>query len=138
MLAIATHGARVGGRADDAVLMLADGDGEDGILTAEEVRAFRFRADLVILSACDSGAERLVDAFIEAGGDHVLALRWPALSDVARRISTEVVAMIQGDAGLDHDRALWQAVDRLIRDGASSHLGHPMIWAPFVLTAARS
>jgi CHAT domain-containing protein len=138
VLALATHGARLSGEQDGAVLMLTEGDGEDGLLTADDVRALRFRADLVILSACDSGAETLVDAFIEAGGDQVLALRWPVLSEVARRISTTLVAMTQTDTALDHDIALWRAVNRLIDGGNSSHFGHPMIWAPFVLTTATS
>jgi CHAT domain-containing protein len=136
VLALATHGTKVSDQTGDAVLMLSHGNGEDGLLTAEEVRALRFRADLVILSACDSGAETLVDAFIEAGGDQVLALRWPVLSDVARQVSSTVVAMTQNDADLPHDLALWQALDQLISGGASPHLGHPVIWAPFVLTTA--
>ena len=136
VLALATHGARVNSDNDDAVLMLAGGDGEDGLLTADDVRALRFRADLVILSACDSGAETLVDAFIEAGGDQVLALRWPVLSGVARQVSSTVVAMTQTNASLTHDIALWRAIDRLIDGGTSSHFSHPIVWAPFVLTTA--
>ncbi len=136
VLAIATHGFGAEEAEDDAFLMLTHGDGEDGILTATEVRTLRFRADLVILSACNSGAEALVDAFIEAGGEHILALRWPVLSDVARQISTSVVDMTQRDMSLPHDLALWQAVDQLIDSGTSPHHGHPMVWAPFVLTTA--
>lgn len=135
VLALATHGVRVSGKKDEAVLMLSQGDGEDGYLTAEEVRGLRFRADLVVLSACDSGAETLVDAFIEAGGEQVLALRWPVLSDVARQVSSTVVAMTQNDANLPHDLALWRTLEHLI-SGASPHLDHPMFWAPFVLTTA--
>ncbi len=136
VLSLATHGFGAGNEGDDAFLLLTHGDGEDGILTAAEVRALRFRADLVILSACNSGAEPLVDAFIEAGGDHVLALRWPVLSNVARQVSTSLVDMTQRDKNLPHDRALWQALDQLIDGGTSLHHGHPMVWAPFVLTAA--
>ncbi len=135
VLALATHGTRVSGRKDDAVLMLSEGDGEDGYLTAEEVRTLRFRADLVILSACDSGAETLVNAFIEAGGEQVLALRWPVLSHVARQVSSDVVAMTQNDVALPHDVALWRTLDQMM-SGASPQLGHPMFWAPFVLTSA--
>lgn len=136
VLAVATHGFRANGAEDDAVLMLSHGDGEDGILTAAEVRALRFRADLVILSACNSGARTLVEAFIEAGGEQVLAMRWPVLSDVARQISTSIVDLTQRDADLPHDLALWRSVDQLINGGTSPHHGHPMVWAPFVLTAA--
>lgn len=135
VLALATHGTRVSGGKDDAVLMLSEGDGEDGYLTAEEVRTLRFRADLVILSACDSGAETLVNAFIEAGGEQVLALRWPVLSDVARQVSSAIVAMTQNNVALPHDVALWRTLDQMM-SGASPQLGHPMFWAPFVLTSA--
>ncbi len=136
VLALATHGVPIAGQKSDAILMLSEGDGDDGLLTAEEVQALRFRADLVILSACDSGAETLVRAFIEAGGDQVLALRWPVLSNVARQISTNVVGMTQSDLDLPFDVALWQAVEKLIDSGTSPHYAHPMIWAPFVLTTA--
>ena len=135
VLALATHGTRVSGDTNDAVLMLSEGDGEDGYLTAEEVRTLRFRADLVILSACDSGAETLVNAFIEAGGEQVLALRWPVLSDVARQVSSAVVAMTQNNVALPHDVALWRTLNQVI-SGASPQLSHPMFWAPFVLTSA--
>ena len=136
VLALATHGIKVRGEQDDAALILSEGAGEDGFLTTDDVRAMRFRADLVILSACDSAALPLVKAFIEAGGQRVLALRWPVLSDVARQISANLVAMTQHDTDLPHDVALQLAVNQLIEGGTSSHYNHPMIWAPFVLTAA--
>lgn len=136
VLALATHGFGATDSEDGASLMLTHGDGEDGRLTAAEVQRLSFRADLVILSACSSGAGALVDAFVEAGGEHVMALRWPVLSDVARLVSTNLVNMTQRDAGLSHDLALSQAIDQLIDGGTSPHHGHPMVWAPFVLTTA--
>ena len=59
--------------------------GDDGLLQIREIRNLNLRADLVTLSACDSGigraegiqgVESLVDAFQFAGARSVLATRW--------------------------------------------------------------
>ena len=63
---------------------------EDGVLQAREIRSLRLNADLVTLSACDTGAGRLQGeegiaslerAFLYAGARSVLASLWTA-SDV--------------------------------------------------------
>ncbi|MFQ5777451.1 MAG: CHAT domain-containing protein [Terriglobia bacterium] len=65
--------------------------GEDGLLQAREISALRLNADLVILSACDTGAGRLqgaegianlVRSFLFAGARSVLASLWSA-DDIA-------------------------------------------------------
>ena len=58
---------------------------EDGLWQAREIRATKFRADLVVLSACETGTGRLVGeegimnlarAFLAAGAKSVVASQW--------------------------------------------------------------
>ncbi|HEU4629380.1 MAG TPA: CHAT domain-containing protein [Gemmatimonadaceae bacterium] len=66
-------------------IALAEGDGEDGFLTAGEIAALRLDADLVVLSACRTaggvvvdgeGVQGLTSALLEAGAHAVVATRW--------------------------------------------------------------
>jgi CHAT domain-containing protein/predicted negative regulator of RcsB-dependent stress response len=70
-----------------AALLLREGEGEDGVLQAREVLALRLRADIVTLSACDTGsgvvheqegAASLVRPFLAAGARSVVASLWAA------------------------------------------------------------
>ncbi|MEP0848122.1 MAG: CHAT domain-containing protein [Phycisphaerae bacterium] len=70
-----------------AALLLRDGSGEDGILQAREILGLRLRADLVTLSACDTGSgivheqegvASLVRPFLAAGARSVVANLWAA------------------------------------------------------------
>jgi CHAT domain-containing protein len=75
-------------------LLLAPGNGEDGIVRPEELSALSLDADLVVLSACetalsgghagDEGLRGLVAPLIEAGARGVAATLW-AVDDEAQR-----------------------------------------------------
>jgi CHAT domain-containing protein len=68
------------------LLLAPDGQGrEDGLLQAREIRNLPLRAELVTLSACDTGVgnvegeegvANLVKAFLFAGAKSVLASMW--------------------------------------------------------------
>ena len=57
---------------------------DDGLLQVREIRGLRLNADLVTLSACDTGVgpvgeegvENIVNAFIEAGAQSVVSTLW--------------------------------------------------------------
>ena len=76
-------------------LLLAPGNGEDGIVRPEELSALSLDADLVVLSACatavsgghagDEGLRGLVAPLIEAGARGVAATLW-AVDDQAQRV----------------------------------------------------
>ena len=68
-----------------SALALTPGDGEDGLLTATEILRLEVAADLVVLSACQTGRGRFVRgegvlslarAFMHAGAPRVLVSLW--------------------------------------------------------------
>lgn len=70
-----------------SALVVQPGGGEDGLLQAREILAFRLGADLVTLSACDTGSgalhgqdgvSSLVRPFLAAGARSVVANLWAA------------------------------------------------------------
>jgi tetratricopeptide (TPR) repeat protein len=118
------------------VLSLAgDQHGEDGFLTLGEVTGLRLNADLVVLSACQTGQGRLYNAegvsglaraFLYAGSRGVLCSLW--------RVDDEATAGLMTDiyAGLKEKKpaadALRDAQLKMITDGQP-----PLYWAPFIL-----
>jgi CHAT domain-containing protein len=121
----------------------------DGLLTVAEVFGLELRADLVTLSACDTGLGRvsgegvvgLSRAFIYAGAASVLVSLWPVADTVAdvemERFYRELIQTRRNKAV-----ALASAqrhVIALLRDGrivsASGRTltDDPLLWAPFVL-----
>jgi CHAT domain-containing protein len=69
---------------DRSALLFAPSNGDDGHLAARDIRQLRLNADLVTLSACEtgvgpvgvSGIESLDAAFIEAGASSVVSTLW--------------------------------------------------------------
>jgi tetratricopeptide (TPR) repeat protein/CHAT domain-containing protein len=134
----ATHG--ILGLADatppSLVLSLAgDQHGEDGFLTLGEVTGLRLNADLVVLSACQTGQGRLYKAegvnglaraFLSAGSRGVLCSLW--------RVDDEATAGLMADvyAGLKAGRSAPEALRaaQLKRIAADEP---PLHWAPFIL-----
>jgi CHAT domain-containing protein len=110
----------------------------DGALQAWEVfTQLQLRADLVVLSACESGVgsrvagEGLVGltrAFQAAGAASVLATKWRVAD---RSTASAMVAFHQRlRKGMSKDDALHQAMRDVASDRATQH---PYYWAPFVL-----
>jgi CHAT domain-containing protein/tetratricopeptide (TPR) repeat protein len=110
----------------------------DGALQAWEVMTqFKLRADLVVLSACETGlgsrvpGEGLVGltrAFQVAGAATIVSTQWKVAD---RSTATAMLAMHQGlRKGLNKDEALRQAMRTVAGNPATAH---PYYWAPFVL-----
>ena len=140
-LHFATHGLLDARAPLDSALVLsrppAPDAGDDGLLQAWEVRdRIRLDADLVTLSACESGLGReataegligLARAFQHAGARSVLASLWaipdrstaPFMESFYRRVRS----------GLARDRALQEAQVESLRQGAP-----PYQWAAFQLS----
>jgi CHAT domain-containing protein/Tfp pilus assembly protein PilF len=134
----ATHGILrlADGTPPSLVLSLAgDQHGEDGFLTLGEVTGLRLNADLVVLSACQTGQGRLYKAegvnglaraFLYAGSRAVLCSLW--------RVDDEATAGLMADiyAGLKADQSAPEALRaaQLQRIAAGEP---PLHWAPFIL-----
>jgi CHAT domain-containing protein len=86
VLHFAAHGVSSESEPDRAALVLLPGrDSEDGLWQAREIRRTRLNADVVVLSACETGSGRLqgqegvmnlARSFLTAGAKSVVASLW--------------------------------------------------------------
>jgi|CZKL01.1.fsa_nt_gi CHAT domain-containing protein len=107
---------------------------DDGLLQVREIRDLRLNADLVTLSACDTGVgpvgeegvDNIVNAFIEAGAQSVVSTLWE-LQDHA---TAELIANFYANLGRREGKgeALRQAQLVMLNAGAP-----PYYWAGFEL-----
>jgi CHAT domain-containing protein len=120
-----------------ALVLLRDPAGdEDGFVQANDVFPLKLRADLLVLSGCDTGAGLLEkgeglsgisSAFLAAGAKSVLLSLW-SVNDKAA--SVFMAAFYRHfTAGRSKAEALRRAKLELL----DSKYRHPFYWAPFVL-----
>ena len=136
----ATHGLINEEKPDLSSLVLTgiNNSGEDGFLQASEIFDLKLNADLVVLSACQTGLGKLIRgegmvgltrAFLYAGTSSVLVSLW-SVSDIS-------TATLMGEFyknliknKLSKTDALHNAQLTLMSD---EKFAHPFYWAPFVL-----
>jgi CHAT domain-containing protein/Tfp pilus assembly protein PilF len=109
----------------------------DGALQAWEIWHLKLKADLVVLSACETGLGRhvagegiigLSRALQYAGCRSVIASQWKVEDKSTARL---MVLLHEGlKAGLSKDEALRRAMKQV---AAESRTRHPYYWAPFFL-----
>jgi CHAT domain-containing protein/tetratricopeptide (TPR) repeat protein len=139
ILHFAAHGLLDEDHPDLSGLQLthAGDSAEDGLLQVREIFNLQLRADLVVLSACQSGLGREVSgegligmtrAFLYAGASSVVVSLWQ-VDDVSTS-DLMVGFYSQLKAGLDRSDALRNAKLELIE---RSRYWHPYFWAPFIL-----
>jgi hypothetical protein len=111
----------------------------DGNLTAREVLGLRLQADLVVLSACETGMARmlagrgdelagLAQAFLQAGVRSLLVSLWKANDPATAALMKAFYDARR--AGADKALALSQAMAGIRAQGKWSH---PYYWGAFVL-----
>ncbi|NEQ47488.1 MAG: CHAT domain-containing protein [Leptolyngbya sp. SIOISBB] len=142
LLHLATHGLLEYGFPDESgvrdlpgAIALTPGNGEDGLLTAAEIYSMNLNADLVVLSACDTGRGRITGdgvvglsrAFISAGAPSVVVSLW-AVPD-ASTAELMVAFYNQLDQGQDKAQALRQAMLTTMQQ----YPDDPKHWAAFTL-----
>ena len=115
----------------------------DGRLEVHEVFGLRLSAELVVLSACETGLATglrqdvppgddwvgLVQAFLTAGAQNVVASLWSVEDRATAQLMEEFYAGLR--AGRSKSAALAEAQRELLRE--STH-AHPFYWAAFVST----
>ena len=124
-------------------LVVAGVRAEDGLLQVREIRDLRLRAELVTLSACDTGTGRLLGqegiaslerAFLLAGAKSVIASVWPADDTytiaLMKRFYQHLVS------GSDKGAALRQAKLDLLQEFVDQAI--PIYWAGFILVGEGS
>ena len=122
-----------------AAILLAPGDGEDGLLDPEEIVNLRYEADLTVLAGCRTalspGAEEgdalasLTGAFLASGSPGVLATLWE-VGDEATATFMEQLYLELGK-GRRPAEALRRAKQSLRQD---PRWNRPDLWAGYVLT----
>jgi CHAT domain-containing protein len=136
----ATHGLIDENKPDFSSLVLTRNSSstEDGFLRANEIFNLKLDADLVVLSACQTGLGKLIRgegmvgltrAFMYAGTPAVMVSLW-SVSDIstATLMGEFYKNMLKGD--LIKTDALRKAQLAVLKD---EKFAHPFYWAPFVI-----
>jgi len=147
---LATHGLAFGSDPLASLVALSPTEQENGLLTAREViQSASLPADLVVLSACQTGLGRITGegmlglsrAFLVAGARSLLVSQW-SVSDSA----TKELMVAFYKHYLEHGKkaiALQQAMQQVrfqngsLRESQPDY-SHPRYWAPFVLVGAEA
>ena len=124
-------------------IRLSPDGASDGRLEVHEVFGLRLAAELVVLSACETGLATglrqdvppgddwvgLVQAFLTAGAQNVVASLWSVEDRATAQLMEKFYAGLR--AGRSKSAALAEAQRELLRE--STH-AHPFYWAAFVST----
>lgn len=118
-------------------LYLSGDAGNDGVLTAGELYSMNLDADLVTLSACETGLGKIANGddvvgltrgFLYAGSRSIVASLW----SVDDRATGELMKALYGNlAVMDKAHALRQAQIK-----TRETFPHPFFWAAFTLTGS--
>lgn len=138
---LATHGLLEYGNPEDSgvrdlpgAIALAPGGGEDGLLTSAEIFEMTLKADLVVLSACDTGRGRITGdgviglsrAFMQAGVPSLLVSLWKVPDEATAFLMTQFYENWRTNP--DKAKALRQAMLTTLEQYPD-----PLNWAAFTL-----
>lgn len=124
--------------ANTALILSLRDDDEDGFLQLREVFALHLAADLVVLSACDTGLGKevrgegligLSRGFMYAGASSLVVSLWRADDQATAELMVRFYHGLVG--GLDKGEALREAKLGILDDDGP--YAYPSFWAPFVL-----
>jgi CHAT domain-containing protein len=142
ILHIATHGIFDASSPLYSGLLLAQGKREDGILEAWEIAEMDLRAEIVVLSACETArgvvkeGEGLIGfawAIFVAGCPSSLLTQWQVADKSTAELMTAFYRNWRSQS-ISKAEALQRAQLTLLR---SKQWSHPFFWAPFVLVGDR-
>ena len=131
----ATHGKFQADRPLDSGLYLAKDAANDGVLTVGELYSMHLDADLVTLSACETGLGKVANGddvvgltrgFLYAGSRSIVASLWSVDDKATSELMESFYANL---ASMDKEEALRQAQLKTRRS-----FPHPFYWAAFQLT----
>jgi CHAT domain-containing protein len=125
-------------------------ENEDGLLTMGEILTLKLDAELVVLSACDTGAGHgfgneaisgLGRAFFYSGARSMAVTMWPVETVSAKKLTTSMFHSWRKNPKLSWAEALRQSMLQLMEGpGIEDEEGHeiaryahPLFWAPFVV-----
>jgi CHAT domain-containing protein len=142
LIHLATHGLADEHDPSSSGLWLAAEGGSPGFLSVEDIQRLRLNAEIVTLSACETGLDRLERgegvaglqrAFLGAGARSVILSLWRVNDrSTAQLMEAFYRALLQH--GQSREEALAQAKRALL---AADPTRSPYYWAPFVLVGGR-
>lgn len=136
VLYFATHGVLLppNGCLQPALVTSLAPDGGDGLIDVNDIPQLKLDADIVVLSACNTGrtqggdeAEGLVSTFVEAGARNVVVSNWSADSAATGELMTGMFAQ----KGVSQAAAL-QTAQATMMASPNEH-SHPFYWAAFTV-----
>jgi CHAT domain-containing protein len=138
---LATHGIAYPDNPLGSFVALAASDGDGGLLTALEVMDRPIEADLVVLSACQTGLGRLSSdgmigltrSFLVAGARSILVSLWSIDDQATVPLMEAFYRRYLRDEHHDKAAALREAMLEL---RAQPRFASPSFWAPFMLVGA--
>ncbi|HBB36125.1 MAG TPA: Fis family transcriptional regulator [Cyanobacteria bacterium UBA9273] len=133
---LATHGLLDEMRGLGSAIALTPSNHEDGLLTAEEILDLDLKAELVVLSACDTGRGRITGdgvvglsrSLISAGTASVIVSLWQVPDESTAFLMTQFYQNLQQN--LDKAQALRQA---MLTTMNQTPYAQPLQWAAFTL-----
>ena len=134
LLEYGSQGTSLKGLEIPGAIALAPSQGDDGLLTASEVLNLHLTAELVTLSACDTGQGRITGdgviglsrAFIAAGVPSLVVSLWAVSDTATAKLMTTFYHALQQQP--DKAQALRQAMLITMKD-----YPYPIDWAAFTL-----
>lgn len=143
-LHFATHGLLVPQVPELSALVLSQCNGtqdrEDGYLRMEEIAKLEIQADLVSLSAFDSGLGKthtyrglteFTQSFLLAGANAVSLSLWEVSGKSTTQFMVSVYSMVQ-EKGIRYAEAISETKRRFINGDFGEKYRSPYYWAPFV------
>ena len=136
MVHLATHGQfRADAPMESRLLLAPDGE-NDGNLTVPEIYGLRLNADLVTLSACETGLGEvaggddvigLTRGFLYAGARSIVSSLWQVPDQATKELMMAFYANLK--AGMDNVTAM-----QLAENQVRAKYPHPVYWAAFQVT----
>ena len=122
-----------------ALVFYPEKSSNDGILYSGEIYNLRLNADLVVLSACETGIGKisksegvigLSRALLYAGAKNIIVSLWKVSDESATELMTDFYKNLITEKE-DKATALYDAKIKMIENGGN--FAHPFFWSPFVL-----
>ncbi len=139
LIHLATHGIVDENNPElSRIFLQSDSEAEDGNLYSGEIYNLHLNADLVTLSACQTGLGKiskgegvigLSRALVYAGAKNIIVSFWSVADESTAVLMTDFYQMLLEKSSSDYSSKLQQAKLKMI----NSKYAAPYYWAPFIL-----